>query len=263
MYTYLLLNIGTLLGPLALSFDKRVAFFKRWKALFPAILITALVFIVWDVIFTEHGVWGFNPEYLIGIDFFGLPLEEILFFFTVPYALVFIYACLTAYLRSREESKFEMAMSLLMVMVMLGLLIPNFGRWYSTVCLAFGLGILIFVRYAQQAKWMHIFFLAYLISLVPFLSVNGVLTALPVVTYNPDHFSTFRLGSIPVEDLFYSFSLFLMNVSLFEFFMARMGIGLNTKQVPKLTPIAGPGSRIRKSMGQPPTTNAETDSKTA
>jgi hypothetical protein len=43
----------------------------------------------------EFGVLTKNT--LVGIYFGGLPLEECLFFLTVPYASVFIYACLKAY----------------------------------------------------------------------------------------------------------------------------------------------------------------------
>src|SRR3712207_5526265 len=99
MYIYLYLNIFTILFPLLRSFDKRVQFYKTWKYLFPAIAINALIFIIWDSIFTHHGVWGFNTDSLLGIYLFNLPLEEILFFITVPYACVFIYECLNVYVK--------------------------------------------------------------------------------------------------------------------------------------------------------------------
>ncbi|RYZ42191.1 MAG: lycopene cyclase domain-containing protein, partial [Sphingobacteriales bacterium] len=75
---YLYLNIFTVFFPLALSFDKRVHFWKKWYAALPAILVTAVLFIAWDAKFTDMGVWGFNPDYLIGAELFGLPLEEVL-----------------------------------------------------------------------------------------------------------------------------------------------------------------------------------------
>ena len=30
---------------------------------------------IWDVLFTVNGVWGFNPDYLVGIKRLGLLLE--------------------------------------------------------------------------------------------------------------------------------------------------------------------------------------------
>lgn len=106
MSLYLWINILTLAGPLALSFDKKVAFYKHWKALFPALLLVGTAFLIWDEYFTQHGIWGFNPSYLSGIYLGHLPLEEILFFFTVPYACVFIFACIEAYFPKIEAHQF-------------------------------------------------------------------------------------------------------------------------------------------------------------
>jgi lycopene cyclase domain-containing protein len=90
-YLYLWLDLFTLLGPLALSFDKKVAFYKNWKALFIGTIAMMLVFIPWDIIFTIEEIWAFNDAYLCGIRIFHLPLEEWLFFIVVPYACIFIY----------------------------------------------------------------------------------------------------------------------------------------------------------------------------
>jgi lycopene cyclase domain-containing protein len=84
-YTYFLILAASLAGPLALSFDKKVAFYKNWKYVFPAMIIPALLYIAWDVYFTEIGVWSFNEGYISGIKLIKLPLEEVLFFFIVPY----------------------------------------------------------------------------------------------------------------------------------------------------------------------------------
>ena len=54
-------------------------------------VIVGGVYIYWDVLATERGDWAFNDSYILGIRFFGLPLEEILFFVTVPYAMIFLY----------------------------------------------------------------------------------------------------------------------------------------------------------------------------
>jgi len=57
-YLYLIINGLSVLFPFLLSFDRRVHFYKKWKYLFPAIFLTALVFIPWDVYFTILDVWG-------------------------------------------------------------------------------------------------------------------------------------------------------------------------------------------------------------
>jgi lycopene cyclase domain-containing protein len=61
------------------------------------------------------------------------------------------------------------------------------------------------------------FLLAYLIQIIPFLIVNGILTALPVVIYNNAENLGLRIYTIPAEDTIYSLLLLLMNVAFFEY----------------------------------------------
>ena len=98
-YTYLLINFFTILLPLVWSFESKLKFYSKWQFCFPAIVITALFFLVWDYFKTLYGVWGFNPKYITGIKVGNLPVEEILFFITVPYACIFIYESVGFYLK--------------------------------------------------------------------------------------------------------------------------------------------------------------------
>ena len=74
--TYLWVNLAVISIPFVASFNERVAFFKEWKAFWPACLLTMAGFIAWDVVFTARGIWGFNPEHLAGIDVLGLPSKS-------------------------------------------------------------------------------------------------------------------------------------------------------------------------------------------
>ncbi len=55
------------------------------------------------------------------------------------------------------------------------------------------------------------YFPSFLVILIPFLIVNGILTGSfidePVVWYNDDENIGFRLFTIPIEDVFYAFNL--------------------------------------------------------
>lgn len=221
MYTYLLLNIVTLLGPLILSFDKRVNFFRSWRALFPAIAIVGAIFLIWDEWFTEMGVWGFNPDYLVGIYGGKLPLEEWLFFLTVPYACIFIYACLNYYVKKDILGNIARPFFTVLAITLLVLGVLFIDQIYTGVtffALAGWIGMNLLV---WKPEWLGRFLLAYLVGLVPFLMVNGVLTALPVVWYNDAENFSLRLGTIPVEDTMYMMLLLLMNINIYEWLLAR------------------------------------------
>jgi lycopene cyclase domain-containing protein len=219
--TYLLINTLTILFPLLLSFDKRVRFVQYWPALIKALFLTGLVFLFWDVLFTIEGVWSFNPTYILGIYFQGLPLEEILFFLTVPFACIFVYECLNHYVKPDLLQRFHIAISITLLLLSAILLILYYDRVYTLVTFALLLPLIIYVAFVKKSPWLSRFYLAYLVSLIPFYLVNGLLTSMPVVLYNNAENMALRVGSIPFEDHFYSLALLLMNMCWFEYFKSQ------------------------------------------
>ena len=57
---------------------------------------------------------------------------------------------------------------------------------------------------------------SYAVMLIPFLIVNGFLTAIPVVLYNDAENLGIRIYTIPFEDVFYGMLLILLNVITYE-----------------------------------------------
>jgi lycopene cyclase domain-containing protein len=221
MYIYLYLNLFTLFFPFIFSFDKRVHFYTNWRHLFPAIAVNALVFIIWDSLFARIGIWGFNPGYLVGLDLFGLPLEEVLFFVTVPYACVFIYEVLNVYIRRDWLRPYATVVSRLLIggLVTLGLIF--LPRLYTSVTSLFLSGVLIGHLWIFSNQVLGRFYLAYLVHLIPFLLVNGVLTAIPIVWYNNAYNLGIRLYSIPIEDAVYSMAMLLLTITVYELLKQR------------------------------------------
>jgi len=226
-YTYLLIHAASLAGPLLLSFDKKVAFYKKWRVLFPAMLLPAVLFLIWDEYFTQIGVWSFSEAHTIGVKLGHLPLEEVLFFFTVPYCCVFIYECIRIYFPRLQQSR-----TAELILFLLGFLLLLLGLFFSaraytayTFILngAFIAVVFLFRRFFSSFDALS-FLVSYLVIIVPFLIVNGFLTAIPVVMYNDAENLGIRLFSflpwpmhnIPFEDLFYGMLLILMNVTIYE-----------------------------------------------
>ena len=220
MSLYLFLNIATLIVPLLFSFGNRMQYFKRWKAVFMSILITAVFFIVWDIIFTKIGVWSFNPRYHSGIELFELPIEEWLFFICIPYASIFIhfafqYFCPKVLLADKTV---KMIYWVLMA-VLLPTIFLNYNKWYTLINYSFLVLILSYAVF-KTPNILNTYFISFLIVLIPFSVVNGILTGSfidePVVSYNNNENLGIRLGTIPIEDIGYAFSMLLMSLVLIK-----------------------------------------------
>jgi lycopene cyclase domain-containing protein len=218
-YTYFLILAASLAGPLALSFDKKVAFYKNWKFVFPAMIIPALLYIVWDFYFTAKGVWSFNEAYITGIKLYNLPIEEVLFFFIVPYCCLFIYACVRSYFPNCTNKKNAdwFLKILAAVLVIAGIIYQN--RYYTSWTFIFTSTFILVIYLARKffkSFDAASFLVSYAICLIPFLIVNGFLTAIPVVLYNDAENLGIRIYTIPFEDAFYGMLLVLMNIAIYE-----------------------------------------------
>jgi len=216
-WLYLALNLGSIAIPLAFSFDKRILFYKNWPSLFPAILITATFFLVWDFWFTAIGIWRFNPEFVMGVHIVNLPIEEWLFFLFIPYACVFIHESLKHYFTKTPFANHGKIIALVLGVACLLVGMLYIDRMYTTVTFSMlGIFLLIAAKIFDN-ELLARFFLTYLFSVIPFAIVNGVLTGMPILIYNNAENLAFRVGTIPLEDFFYSMLMLLINISLFEF----------------------------------------------
>lgn len=223
-YTYLLIDIATILFPFLLSFDKKVAFYKQWKHLWVGTLFTGTIFILWDILFTKWGVWSFNDSYTLGIKVAGLPIEEWLFFLTVPYSCTFIYECLLAYFPFRQKKdKYWNVLAVLGILLVISALIFYTKSYTFSSFMGCGIALLLLSLFRKDIPTFRAdtFFLTFLISIVPFLIVNGFLTAIPVVIYNNTENLGIRIYTIPFEDNFYGMLLMLGNIAGMEWVRGR------------------------------------------
>ena len=197
-------------GPFALSFDKKVSFYKEWAFVFIAALIVALPFLIWDELFTQWGVWGFNADYLLKIYIGRLPLEEVLFFIVIPYNFIFLLKVVQAYFPNRNKKRIAPVFAFIFLTTS-GLWMLLYGANYYTFLATFLSATLTILL--RNRKWYQDFMWTYLLCLIPFFIVNGILTGAftdePIVWYSAKHIIGWRMISIPFEDLYYNYALLL------------------------------------------------------
>ncbi len=219
-YLYFILLAFSFAYPLAQSFEWRLTYYKKWRHLFLGILVMMLIFIPWDIWFTKISVWWFRSDYISGIKLFNLPLEECLFFVIVPFACVFIYEVLNYFIKKDILKKIYTPFLLVLAIILFIVGVFNIEKLYTSITFLSTATALITVLIINP-KWLSRFTLAYLVSLVPFLLINGILTGSfiknPIVNYNPDHILNIRIFTIPVEDSIYNMLMLLIVIATYEF----------------------------------------------
>jgi lycopene cyclase domain-containing protein len=237
---YLLIDFFTVIIPLLFSFHPKIKFYKTWKAFFVASFLVALIFLIWDKVFMELGVWSFNTRYITGVFFWQLPVEEILFFICVPFSCVFTYFCLDKFYRLAWDLKTE---SVFCVILSTGLLIAGIlfiGKLYTSVTFFSTAFVCLSLKFIFKINWFGKAISVYIILLIPFLIVNGILTGTgleePVVRYNNSENLNIRLFTIPIEDIFYGFELILLNLFIYlQLLRKKDSRGKIVKSMPKKT----------------------------
>lgn len=225
-WLYFLLNIGSLSIPFLYSFHPKMNFIRHWKAIFMSSFIIAVIFIIWDVIFTRNGIWGFNEKYHFGIEFWSLPFEEILFFFCIPYASIFIHYSLEYFVPKVKLSlTLVKAITILLAILAVVLSIQFSDRAYTFVNFTF-FSVVLVVSWLTNLELLRRFYISFLIILIPFFIVNGILTGSfieePVVWYNNAENLGIRLFTIPLEDTAYAFSMIFSNLMLMKYFHLKI-----------------------------------------
>ena len=215
-FEYLLFNLVIIAGPIASQFNRQIKHISYWRLKLITSAIVMIPYIIWDVIVTDSH-WWFNAAYTLDFRLFGLPIEEWLFFVTVPFGCLLVWETLPQVNKTTQVSFLRHVRSILYMMLLGGPLVFSIGKQYTGLVLfCFGLvGLadrLLSVDLLLQLKTY--LYLAVVFGLI--LVFNGYLTARPVVFYGEVYQIGYRIFSIPVEDFGYGFTLMLFNAILYE-----------------------------------------------
>jgi lycopene cyclase domain-containing protein len=149
----------------------------------------------------------------------------VLWFICIPYACIFSYEAVNYFfLRDVVKGKSTTFSVVIIAALMLTALL-NYNKLYTAVTF-FSMSVLLFwVQWIWRPDFIGRFYLSFCFILIPFFIVNGILTGTgieePIIWYNNDENLGIRIGTIPIEDIFYGMLLVLLNISLFEFFQKK------------------------------------------
>jgi lycopene cyclase domain-containing protein len=217
--TYFLIIFSIIIVPLIYSiFDKTLFYLKNIKSLIFSILIVGGFFIVWDIIVTIRGHWDFSKNEIFGIYFFGLPIEEILFFIVVPFSCLLIWETLNFFNKSNldfSSNKF--------IFYLIGSLFILFSLFFIhleyTFVVLFITGLtLLLTNFSSNLFFKRNYYFFIIICFLLFLFFNYLLTSIPIVIYGSNFITNFRILTIPIEDFFYNFSLLTLYLLVYELF---------------------------------------------
>ena len=227
MYYYLLINIFTLAGPLAFSFDKRIKFYRNMPAVLFSYMMVSIPFIIWDVIATERGHWRFNPDYIVGFKILGLPIEEILFFITVPYACLFTYEAILYYFGDKKIVQPSWPFLAAAALCFIGAFVFIDQEYTVIDLIVFAFFLLLALVFKEKIFGSRAYWVYLVATIGFFMIVNYLLTSIPIVQYGSDMIWgaqdpwNYRFITIPFEDFFYNISMLGFYLITYLFFMEK------------------------------------------
>ena len=233
MSLYLNLLFFSFIIPFTFSFHPKIKFNKYFIPLFLSLFSSSIPFILHDIYFTYLGVWGFNQEYHGDIFLINLPLEEILFFIIIPFCCLFTYFVLKKFEKFNLKYNRKVLRLFSFLLIIIGLVF--YEKSYTLFVFLVASLLILKISYSQS-KWDGYFLSTYImITLFPFIIINGILTGYldinnPPVWYNQSEIIGIKVFNIiPIEDFFYSFILLYINFFLFEFFCSKMSLYENKR----------------------------------
>jgi len=221
-FWYLIILIVTATVSIYLIVKKTNNFLVELKYMLPAIIFSGAIFTILNIRFSEAGIISFNYNYLVGKNILYLPIEEWLFLLVISLLSFAIYQQVKIKFDHFEKPNLFLAISLVFIVVF-GLV-----AWFSrtkpvTFFIFFLLTVYLSYTIFRNRFKQHItkFYIALIISVIPFFLFKGILNSLPVVLYNNEYNLGIQIYGVPVEDFGYFFLLMLINITIFEYLRER------------------------------------------
>jgi|ECHnycMinimDraft_1075156.scaffolds.fasta_scaffold00495_5 lycopene cyclase domain-containing protein len=190
---------------------------RRVKALLGSTLLTSIPYLIWDHFAVLQGSWTFSRSNTLGLYWFGMPLEEYLFFLSVPLSSLLIYD-VARWVLGNAQIRVPKLLFPASSIALASLGILNVAHSYTSTVLLFTAFILLLTFFLQPHLLSSAsFWIFQALSYIPFLAFDHILVTLPAFTYGNGAILGIRVFQIPLEEFAYSFSLLDLYCTLYSF----------------------------------------------
>src|SRR5690554_723949 len=225
MSTFLLINFIVLAIPIVLNQKGKNRIGINYFSLVVAILVNGGLFLTMNYISFHRGFIDFNYENLLGVTFYDMPIEYYFFFIVFPYSFLFLYQWAKKHFYHYNPRRFIYLFSLAFTITCFVLTYQYSDKPYAfrTFLLAGSLNWIIYFGFTP--RWYSHFFFSFLFVSFPYLLIDGTMFVLetePTTIYHEDGVMGIHLFTLPLEDVFNFFSLFIMTITIYEGITAKI-----------------------------------------
>lgn len=221
-YIFLSILILIVIAPAYYAITGKYDFRNKLRYGMPAIFITGFMFLLWDIRFTEVGIWSYDTDFTIGIFHKSLPIEQWLVYLVFPVTALLVYEIMKTRFRTLDLNTVFTAVALLLVIVLAVFAYLFRVRIYTFFSFLFTTIYLAYTIFRKQFKPnLTYFFLTYLIILIPYFILNWILTWNLAIEYHQEQVLNVWIGMIPIENFVYLFLLLLINITVYEYLSVK------------------------------------------
>lgn len=203
MSAYLILDVAIFALPLAFSFGRRVAFWRRWPSVIASTLVVEITMVLWRALSLHRGDFVFSPGSTLSTPVFGLPLDDVLFFVASAYATIFLYEVVRAFVPEKGVTMTPWkAVALGTAFLVAGLVLYRFP-YMLTVLVLCGAYFLIAAAIAPHLLASSWYWIAFGIAYVVMLIAQGIIGGLSAITFDAADVLGIHVAFVPLETFFF------------------------------------------------------------
>lgn len=186
------------------------------KAMLSAVAIGGVFNLMMTYVFAGTRTITFGDSINMGSKVAGVPVEQVLLCFLLPYAFVAIYLYLNFSRPFQKADKYSLSISNVLMGLSIAMIFFAYNKALAAITFSLMLLLLFFIEYRTTLRFMLAFYRAYLFALILFLLIFVPLHILSFYSYALPGTIELKLAYIPFEGYFYFLVMGLISVFSYE-----------------------------------------------